>query len=212
MSEEENDANEIYNDEYYTYDENENDLGNRVVSTEIEFLEESEIIKERENAIKEAIEKLFLDRDNAILAMIFLEWKLNKIESWYDDLEGNKYKAGIELSEKTKKELKKEGIESNGENCLVCFEEKNDKFFSLSCGHQFCSDCWLEYLKEKIKSPLSALTAKCPQKGCTCIVYEKIYRKYLTDKPSLEKLDKAIYKNFIIINNDIKQCPNEHCH
>ena len=114
MSDEENDVNEIYNDEYYTYDENENDLGNRVVSTEIEFLEESEIIKERENAIKEAIEKLFLDRDNAILAMIFLEWKLNKIESWYDDLEGNKYKAGIELSEKTKKELKKEGIESNG--------------------------------------------------------------------------------------------------
>ena len=212
MSDEENDVNEIYNDEYYTYDENENDLGNRVVSTEIEFLEESEIIKERENAIKEAIEKLFLDRDNAILAMIFLEWKLNKIESWYDDLEGNKYKAGIELSEKTKKELKKEGIESNGENCLVCFEEKNDKFFSLSCGHQFCSDCWLEYLKEKIKSPLSALTAKCPQKGCTCIVYEKIYRKYLTDKPSLEKLDKAIYKNFINRNNDIKQCPNEHCH
>ena len=204
------DTNEIYNDDYYMYDEN--DLGNTIVSNDIDFLEESEIIKERENAIQEAIEKLFLERDNAILAMIYLEWQLNKLESWYDNLENNKYKSGIELSEETKKKLQKEGIESNGDNCLICFEEKNDKFFSLSCGHQFCSECWTEYLKEKIKAPLSALQAKCPQNGCTCIVFEKIYGKYLTDKKSLEKLDKAIYKNFINRNNDIKQCPNENCH
>ena len=212
MSEENNDINEIYDDDYYMYDENENDLGKKVVSNEIEFLEESEIIKERENAIQEAIEKLFLDRDNAILAMIFLEWKLNKIENWYDDVEGNKFKSGIELPKKTQIELKNKGIESNGDNCLICFEDKNDKFFSLNCGHQFCSDCWTEYLKEKIKSPLSALQAKCPQNGCTCVVYEKIYQKYLTDKKSLDRLNKAIYKNFINRNSDIKQCPNEHCH
>ena len=117
------------------------------------------------------MEKLFLERDDAILAMIFLEWKTNNLDSWYDS-EDNKYKAGIELSEGTKAKLEKEGIESNGDNCLVCFEEKNDTFFSLNCGHQFCPDCWTEYLKEKIKSPLSALQATCPQKGCTCIVYE----------------------------------------
>ena len=52
-------------------------------------------------------------------------------------------------------------------------------------------------LKRKDKTPLSALLAKCPQNGCTCVVYEKIYRKFLDDKKSLEKLDKAIYKNFI---------------
>ena len=200
------------NDDYYMYDENEKDLGNIIVSNDIDFLEEGEIIKEREDVIKEAEEKLFLDRDNAILAMIFLEWKLNKIDSWYDDSDENKYKSGIELSEITKEKLKKDGIESNGSNCLICFEEKDDKFFSLNCGHQFCADCWSEYLKEKIKSPLNALQAKCPQNGCTCVVYEKIYKKYLTDNKLLEKLDKAIYKNFINRNNDIKQCPNERCH
>ena len=144
MSEDNNDINEIYDDDYYMYDENENDLGKKIVSNEIEFLEELEIIKERENAIKEAIEKLFLDRDNAILAMIFLDWKLNKIDSWYDDVDGNKFKSGIELSEETKKKLRKDGIESNGNNCLICFEDKNDEFFCLNCGHQFCQDCWTE--------------------------------------------------------------------
>ena len=91
---------DMNNEEYYV--DEENDLGGKIVSNGIEFLDESEIIKERENVIQEAIEKLFLDRDNAILAMIYLEWKLNKIESWYDDLNNNKVKAGIELSEETK--------------------------------------------------------------------------------------------------------------
>ena len=211
MEDENDDFDEINQEEYYNEDDN--DLGAKIVSNDIEFLEESEIIKERENVIQEATEKLFLDRDNAILAMIYLEWKLNKIDSWYDNLEENKTKSGLEISEITKKKLKEENIESNGNNCLICFEEKNNNFFSLSCGHQFCSDCWIEYLKEKIKSPLSALQVHCPQNGCTCIVYESIYKKYLKDdKKSLDRLEKAILKNFINRNNDIKQCPNEYCH
>ena len=90
-------------------------------------------------------------------------------------------------------------------------KSKNNNFYSLNCGHQFCGECWTEYLKEKIKFPLNALKVKCPQKDCTCIVYEKLYSKFLNDKISLEKLNKAIYKNFIDKNQDIKQCPNEKC-
>ena len=102
MSDNEGDCNEIYNDDYYMYDEN--DLGNNIAPSinDIDFLEESEIIKEREKIIEEAIEKLFLERDDAILAMIYLEWQENKIESWYDNVDENKFKAGIELSPKTK--------------------------------------------------------------------------------------------------------------
>ena len=209
MSDSQNGDDDIYNEDY-AYEEE--DLGNKIVSNEIDFLDEHQIMKEREKVIEEAKEKLFLERDDAILAMIYLQWKVDKLDNWYDNVDENKIKAGIELSEKKKKELIKDGIESNGLNCLICFEDKNDTFFSLSCGHQFCSGCWTEYLKEKIKTPLSALLAKCPQNGCTCVVYEKIYRKFLDDKKSLEKLDKAIYKNFINRNDDIRQCPNEHCH
>ena len=207
-----NEIEENYEDDYNYDNYDENELNNNIISDEINtFLEENEIIKERENAINEAMEKLFLERDEAILALIYLEWNLDKLEFWYENPDENKIKAGIELSEKTKKKLKESGVESNGNECLICCEEKNDKFFSLKCGHQFCPECWKEYLKEKIKTPLSALLASCPQDGCTLKVYEKLYSKFLTDKPSLSKLDKAIYKNFINRNEDIKQCPNEKC-
>ena len=143
--------------------------------------------------------------------MIYYEWNLDKLDSWYDDPEENKIKAGIELSEKLKKKFTKDGVESFGDNCLTCYEDKNDSFYSLSCGHQFCSDCWTEYLKEKLKSPLGALEVTCPQHECTCRVGEEVYKKFIKQKNLLEILNKAIYKNFINRNEDLRQCPNPHC-
>ena len=174
---------------------------------------ENAIKKEREKIISEACEKLFLERKDAILAMIYYEWNVDKLDNWYENIEQNRINIGIDLSEEMKEKFKKENIESNGNICLICSEKKNpnNNFCSLNCGHQFCEDCWIEYLKEKIKFPLNALSVKCPQNNCTCIIYEEFYYKFLHDQYSLEKLNKIIYKNFIDRNQDIKQCPNINC-
>ena len=206
-----NDENNIdYNDEE-EFEENDNHIN--VFKGSI-FIHESEINVERENKIKEAMENFNLKREDSILVMIYLQWNLDKSEIWYDNVEENRIKAGIDLSKEVKEQLKKEKIESNGNYCLICYEKKdeNNNFYSLNCGHQFCEECWTGYLKEKIKFPLNALQVKCPQKFCTCIVYEKLYSKFLKDENSLGKLNKAIYTNFIERNQDIKQCPNEYCH
>ena len=200
-----------YIDYDYDYEYNDDDLKAQIVDT-VEFIEENDILQEREKMILEATEKLFLERDLAILAMIYYEWNLDKLDSWYEDVDQNRIKAGIDLSEKVKNQLKKEGVESFGTTCLTCYEDQNESFYSLRCGHQFCAECWQEYLKEKLKTPLGALTVRCPQQDCTCIVGEEIYKKFIKDKNLLEKLDRAIYKNFINRNEDFKQCPNPHCH
>ena len=202
-----------FQDYDYDYEYNEDDLNQQIVIDEnINFIEEKDILNEREKMILEATEKLFLERNLAILVMIYYEWNLDKLDNWYEDVDQNRIKVGIELSENLKKQFKKEGIESFGNSCLICCEDKNDDFYSLSCGHEFCADCWKEYLLEKLKAPLGALQVRCPQQNCTCIVGEDVYRKFIKDKNLLEKLDKAIYKNFINRNEDFKQCPNPHCH
>ena len=200
-----------YQDYDYDYDYEE-ELAIPVTYETINFISESDILSEREKMISEATEKLFLERNQAILAMIYYKWNIDNLDNWYEDVDQNKVNAGIELSPKKIEEFKQKGIESFGDTCLVCFEEKNDDFYSLSCGHQFCSGCWEEYLTEKLKTPLGALQVKCQQEGCTCIVPEEIYKKFIKDKTLLEKLDKAISKNFINRNEDLKQCPNPHCH
>ena len=201
-----------YQDYDYDYDDYEEELINQVTDETINFISESDILSEREKMILEATEKLFLERNQAILAMIYYKWNIDNLDNWYEDIDQNKVNAGIELSPKKKEEFKQKGIESFGDTCLVCFEEKNDDFYCLSCGHQFCAGCWEEYLTEKLKTPLGALQVKCQQEGCTCIVPEEIYKKFIKDKILLEKLDKAISKNFINRNEDLKQCPNPHCH
>ena len=194
-----------YQDYDYDYDFNEDDMNGQIIDENIVFIEEKDILIEREKMILETTEKLLLERNQAILAMIYYEWNLDKLDNWYEDIDQNKVNAGIELSEKMRKQLEKEGVESFGDNCLTCFEDKNDSFYNLSCGHQFCADCWTEYLKEKLKTPLGALHVRCPQHNCTCIVGEEIYKKFIKDKKLLEKLDRAIYKNSLpemkILNN-----------
>ena len=196
----------------YEYEEDDLNNNNKNTDETITFIPEEDILKEREKMIQETIEKLYLERDQAILAMIHYEWNLDNLDNWYEDVDTNKSQSGIDLSAETKEKLEKDGVISNGNECLTCCEEKNDSFFSLVCGHQFCGECWKEYLKEKLKNPLGCLFAKCQQSGCTCIVPEDIYKKFITDKTLLEKLDKAIFKNFINRNEDFKQCPNPKCH
>jgi len=199
------------NDYNYEFEEN-NQQEKKLIQNEIIFLDESEINKERNKIIDEAKEYLFLNDDEAKLAMIYYNWNIDKLENWFQNVDENRIKAGIDICKESDTELKKKGIISNSEYCLICYEEKNENFFSLKCGHQFCADCWTEYLQEKIKSPLSALYATCPQNGCNLIVFERIFKKYLKNKKSLDKLDKSIFGNFINRNGDIKQCPNEYCH
>lgn len=196
----------------YEYEEDDLNNNNKNTDETITFIPEEDILKEREKMIQETIEKLYLERDQAILAMIHYEWNLDNLDNWYEDVDTNKSQSGIDLSAETKEKLEKDGVISNGNECLTCCEEKNDSFFSLVCGHQFCGECWKEYLKEKLKNPLGCLFAKCQQSGCTCIVPEDIYKKFIKDKTLLEKLDKAIFKNFINRNEDFKQCPNPKCH
>ena len=203
--------NDEYNEDYEDYEDYENEKNNKNIDENSKFLEEYEIIKERENAISQAIEKLFLKREDAILALIFYEWNIDKLDNWYENIEENKINSGIELSEDINKQLVNKGIKPNGNICLICYGERNNNFFSLNCGHQFCEECWTDYLKEKIKLPLNALQVKCPQIGCTCIVYENLYSKFLKNNNSIKNLNIAIYQNFINKNDDIKKCPNENC-
>ena len=183
-----------------------------IIRLESYFLKENQIKEERERIILEAMEKLFLGRDDAILAMIYYDWNTDKLDTWYDNKEQNKINSGIVISEELKAKFQKDNIESNGDICLICEEIYKNNLDCLSCGHQFCEECWTNYLKQKLNFPITVLEMECPQNECTCRVYEKFYYKYIKDEKLLSILNKAIYNNFIDKNKDISQCPNPKCH
>ena len=75
------------------YDIGDEDLGNQITDENITFIQEEDVLKEREKMIQEAIEKLCLERPEAILAMIYFEWNIDNIDNWYDDVDNNRIKV-----------------------------------------------------------------------------------------------------------------------
>ena len=198
------------------YDEDEidtHDNFNHNSKNDVLILSPQDLEEAREKLIKEVMENLCLNRDESILVLIYYNWNMDKIlTNWYDDVEKNKIKCGIQLSEETEKKLKDEGIEKNAENCQICFADKDSTFKSLNCEHSFCSSCWEEYLTENTKDIYTILSTPCMQHGCTLIVYESFFLTLLKDKENLIKnIKKGIIKNFIDKNDDIKECPNPYC-
>ena len=185
-------------------------------TNEIKLVKEDELKDERKKFIVLAKNALSLNDDETILAMIFLKWNRNRYDEWRINQEEYKVRAGIKLSNETKADLEKKGIKSNGDRCLRCGRMRDNTFFSLNCGHQFCAECWTNYLKEKIRNPQEALRATCPQNGCTCIVYERLYEEYLRNlndpeiQQHLAQFGIVIFSNFSQ-GDFFQRCPNATC-
>lgn len=193
-----------YTNDYEDFDTfNSNDLSLQKTNSYM-ILKEDQLLKEREKIIKETIELISLGRDEAILVLIFFNWSIDSIQDkWFDDVGKNSIKCGIKLKENNKLSKSKE--------CLICFTPYSSSFKSLKCNHNFCADCWNEYLSVKIEDFLTCLSSTCPQSGCNLIVPESIFQNLLLDKKLKERLNKAVLKNFVGYNSDIKICPGASC-
>ena len=209
----ENEIDNYYEDEYNEYTENISE--HEIDKNTITFLKPDEILEERDKIIKDAMEHLCLERDDAILALIYFKWNMdNLLTFWYDDVESYKEKCGINVSKESLKKLKEMNVETHSNYCLICEDEKDennkDNFIILKCGHTFCNTCFIEYIKEKIKNPLIFLTTKCPQENCSIILPEKYFFKYISSE-NKKLLIKSITLNFTESNDDIKLCPGQNC-
>ena len=186
------------------------------VQGDVKFLRQDQILTERDSLINEAMGSLSLSKDETILALIHYKWSIEKLyEKWFDNVEEGKKKCGLIMTDSSRKQVNSLGVESNGNSCLICYDEKTpetaNNFFSLKCGHVFCEGCWIEYLMEKSKHFSAVLQSTCPQQGGTCIVYESIFFKYLTDPEAIKRVKKGIIKNYIEGSKEIKYCPNPKC-
>src|SRR5689334_3775999 len=90
--------------------------------------------------------------------MMFLRYmgwnKEQAIERFMEDQQAMLRKAGItppEPAPSSSKPRTRSGSKSEPFMCPVCCDEEPEKVLSLSCGHEFCSECWAQYLEGKIR-------------------------------------------------------------
>ena len=148
-------------EEYQIDNENEYQDINTDKTVEYEMLKPDEFRKKREEQIAEFMEFSYLPRDEAIIVLINYEWNFEKLTSvWYENVESNKIKCGIEISPEAEKEIKKFYKENDipDKTCLVCFcEAEGEDLISLKCKHGLCKDCYTEYLLSRLEDPLTLI-------------------------------------------------------
>ena len=189
---------------------------NNICEGKYEFLSRDDMDKEREKKIEEFVQISNLPKDKAELVLINNNWNIDILmNDWYDKMQKIMENSGIAQTKQSQEQLdkyfKKNKIPKN--YCLVCETEieHGDKI-SLDCKHQFCSDCFKEYLKEKIKDQLTVLATKCPMQFCNFTVPSALFNKIFQNDPTqLAIYHKCLIRNFTESNADIKLCPNPKC-
>ena len=211
----EDDEPEINYDEEEVYSdpeaENDNNKGDKYEIVPLETLD-----KEREKKIEEFIQISNLSKSQAELVLMNNNWNLDILmEVWYDKMQKIKENSGIIQTNESTKQLKnylktfkiQKGI------CPICdIDIDPGDGINLGCGHEFCSDCFKEHLKEKLNDQLTLLGTKCPMKFCNFQVPSEIFKKlFKNDKDELNIYNKCLIRNFTESNADIKLCPNPNC-
>ncbi len=172
----------------------------------------NEIIKLREKLIKDCCEETFLDRNDAITVLMNYKWNMDKVNQlWFEDIEGNRKKFGLDSDEESKKQLAKMKVEINTNYCLVCYSDVDStNSFKLNCGHTFCDDCWKGNIETLLEDVFCCLYSTCMQKSCNLRIPESVFENYLiTNKDNLKKFDKIVLRNFTESNSDLKWCPRD---
>ena len=104
---------------------------------------------------------------------------------------------------------------SYSKECGICgdkMEYIDCSKVKISCGHNFCLDCWENYLQEKINN-LNVAKISCMQHGCSVVLSKDFIKKILADNDALiKKYEKFLKRqNLLMSNKNIKFCPIPDC-
>ena len=213
MAEDEDDINYDEPEEVYSDPDDDN---NKNQGENYEILSPEVLDKERNQKIEEFIQISDLPKSQAELVLMNNNWNIDILmNDWYDKMQKIKENSGICQTKESIKQLneylKKNKIEKG--MCPVCYTDIDPgDGLNLGCGHEFCTECFKEHLKERMNDQLTLLGTKCPMKNCNFQVPSEIFKKlFKDDKNELNIYNKCLMRNFTESNADIKLCPNPKC-
>ena len=100
---------------------------------------------------------------------------------------------------------------SNAE-CEICYNDRRKRMLSLSCGHQFCTECWVEHITSRISQHQGVPMIECPA-SCKKIVDDETVLKVLTEgRPEArERYQLFISASYVQSNPRLRWCSGPDC-
>ncbi|XP_031635616.1 potential E3 ubiquitin-protein ligase ariadne-1-like [Contarinia nasturtii] len=172
-----------------------------------EALNIEEITHKMNQKIEEVVSTTGMPATVARIALGYCDWnKMVLLEKYTDDQQkffdnANIKNPFLEVEEDEKRRKT---------DCLTCFEQlPSDMIVSLSCKHNFCSDCWSQYLTMKINEGAESIA--CQQLKCGITVDDDTITQILTDEKIKDRYKRLCVNSFVRNDPFLEWCPAPDC-
>ncbi|QRW08394.1 RING finger protein [Ceratobasidium sp. AG-Ba] len=152
-----------------------------------------------------------LELPTAMMFLRYMNWnKEQAIERFMEDQQTMLGKAGIIPPEPTRNSSKAKSVsKSEPLMCPVCCDDSPEKMLSLACGHEFCSECWTQYLEGKIRGEgevqLACMAEKCRVLVPDAFVFERV------SPVTRERFREGLVRQFVASVPKLRFCPHPSC-
>ena len=127
-----------------------------------------EDIKRNQNQrVAECVELFSVTEEEAVILLREYKWNNDRLQGdWFENQNKIRYKCGLAMDpeyRKSKPQMETSLAEKNQGMCAICYTPFDGAKDQLSCGHQFCCDCWSYYLQQKVSEGYQqCIMTTCP--------------------------------------------------
>jgi ariadne-1 len=166
-------------------------------------LTREETAAESELRVRQTVDLVDIDRAAAQALLRIYRWDVNEAtQAFFDDEARARKKIGLGEAPAARA----------GPPCTVCFSDDATNFFSLSCNHAFCVDCWGNFVRSKVEDGNAALDATCLEFKCPRLVPPEVYFRFLgSDGKLRENYSRWLVNSFVQDSKSHKFCPSSSC-
>lgn len=95
--------------------------------------------------------------------------------------------------------------------CPICCDDNPADTRSLACEHKFCSSCWAEYIRNKVRSEAEQWIT-CMAEDCNLVAPNKFVQAVLAvDAATLDRFKELLVRHYVASNHNLKYCPYPSC-
>lgn len=150
--------------------------------------------------------------DDARLLLQFYGWDAERATTQYfmGDQTNARINAGLDASPNDCMDTEEDELE-----CPVCLDDKQpSEFASLTCGHNVCKECWLDYVRQAMKSK-HCFRLKCPMDSCNVAVTTARLRQIGIPENVMKQIEIRMARfrvqNFTEANSRLQMCLGTDC-
>ena len=192
----------------FTYDKDLLKNAQKPFEVDYRVLSPEDILAQQQKQIEEVSSIVGLPAAQTAILIRHMRWNKEKlIEQYMDNQDKVLEAAGLGASfneaptTKTVKDF----------TCEICYEDDPKLHtYAMKCNHRYCTDCYTQYLTQKVKEEGEAARIQCPRDGCHRIVDAKTLKLLVKDDVK-DRYEVLLTRTYVDDRENLKWCPAPEC-